>query len=196
MGGDMRSARLQFAAAIVATLTVLAVPVLAKVDVKVAFDKTFNFKDAKTWSWSEEPGHLMMARTQDDKPDAVKARLDPIVIDAVEQAMTQRGMQKASSYKPALVMTYYVLLSTNMTAQTIGQFLPATVNWGLPFFPPATQSLKYMNAGSLVLDLAANGTVVWRGLADTKIAPDATDAAREAIVREGVRELIKKLPTK
>jgi hypothetical protein len=196
MGGDMRSARLQFAAAIVASLACLVVPVLAKTNVKVAFDKTFNFKEAKTWAWSEEPGHLMMARTQDDKPDAIKARFDPIIIEAVEQAMTQRGMQKASSYKPALVMTYYVLLSTNMTAQTIGQFLPATVNWGLPLFPPATQSLKYMNAGSLVLDLSANGTVVWRGLADAKIAPDATDANREAIVRDGIRELIKKLPTK
>jgi len=196
MGGDMRSARLRLGAAIVTSVTMLAVPVLAKVNVKVAFDKAFNFKDAKTWSWSEEPGHLMMARTQDDKPEAIRKRLDPIVIEAVEQAMTARGMQKASSYKPALVMTYYVLLSTNMSAQTIGQFLPATVNWGLPLFPPATQSLKYMNAGSLVLDLSANGTVVWRGLADTKIAPDATDASREAIVREAVRELIKKLPTK
>jgi len=196
MGGDMRSTRFRLAAALVASLTFLAVPVLAKVDIKVAFDKTFNFKEAKTWSWSEEPGHLMMARTQDDKPDAVRARLEPIVIDAVEQAMTQRGLQKASSYKPALVMTYYVLLSTNMTAQTMGQFLPATVNWGLPLFPPATQSLKYMHAGSLVLDLSANGTVIWRGLADTKIAPDTTDANREAIVRQAVRELIKKLPTK
>lgn len=187
--------RLQIAA-VVTALLMLVTPVLAKVDVKVAFDKTFNFKEAKTWSWTEVPGQLLMARSQDDKPDAVRQRFEPIVFDAVDQEMAKRGMQKAASYKPALTLTYYVLLANNMSAQTIGQFLPATVNWGLPFFPPATQSLKYMNAGSLVLDLAANGTVVWRGLADTKIAPDATDATREAVVREAVRELIKKIPTK
>lgn len=196
MNGEMRSPRLQIAAVAVAVATWLVTPLLAKVDIKVAFDKTFNFKDAKTWEWTPEPGQLMMARTQDDKPDAVKQRVEPIIMEAVEKELAQRGMQKAASYQPALMMTYYVLLATNMSAQTIGQFLPATVNWGLPIFPPATQSLKYMNAGSLVLDLSAKGTVVWRGLADTKIAPDATDAKREAIVREAIRDLIKKIPAK
>ena len=61
-----------------------------------------------------------------------------------------------------------------MSTQTMGQFLPATTAWGLPPFPQATQSLKIMNRGSLVLDLSAKGTVVWRGVAQAKIKMDAT----------------------
>ena len=52
-----------------------------------------------------------------------------------------------------------------MSAQTMGQFVPSTMAWGLPLFPQATQSLKVLNQGSLVLDLSAKGSggLAWRG---------------------------------
>ena len=50
----------------------------------------------------------------------------------------------------------------------MGQFVPATVSWGLPLFPQATQSLKILNHGSLVIDLSAKGAVVWRGVAQAR----------------------------
>ena len=83
-----------------------------------------------------------------------------------------------------------------MSTQTVGQFLPATSAWGLPPFAPATQSLKVMNQGSLVLDLSAKGVVVWRGVAQAKIAFDADDKKREALLREAVRDLLKRYPPK
>ena len=43
--------------------------------------------------------------------------------------------------------------------------------WGLPLFPQATQSLKVLNQGALVLDLSAKGAVVWRGVAQAQIKP-------------------------
>jgi hypothetical protein len=89
-----------------------------------------------------------------------------------------------------------LLLSTNMSAQSVGQFLPAVAMWGIPPFAPATQSLQVMNRGSLVLDLSAKGTVVWRGLAQTNIRPDVDDKKREAMLREGVRDLLRRYPSK
>jgi hypothetical protein len=53
-----------------------------------------------------------------------------------------------------------------------------------------------MNKGSLVLDLAAGGNVVWRGVAEANIAFDADDKKREKLLREGVRDLLKRFPPK
>jgi len=109
--------------------------------------------------------------------------------------MKNRSLQQAAS-QPDLMLTYFLLLSTNMSAQTVGQFLPSTTAWGLPPFAPATQSLKMMNKGSLVLDLSAKGVVVWRGVAEAKVDFEADDKKREALIREGVRDLLKRYPPK
>jgi hypothetical protein len=89
---------------------------------------------------------------------------------------------------------YYLLLTTNMATQEMGQFLPAVAAWGLPPFAPATQSFTVMNRGSLVLDFSAGGKVVWRGVAQANIQTDANDERREKLIREGVRDLLKKYP--
>ncbi len=70
------------------------------------------------------------------------------------------------------------------------------MSWGLPPFLQATQSLKVMNQGSLVIDLAGGGNVVWRGVAQAKLKLDTDFKKREAILREGVRDLLKRFPPK
>ena len=176
------------------TAVVLAMHlVIARVDVKVEFDKTFDFKPVKTWAWTEQPGEVKMARTQDDDPEAARKRAEPVILEAVATEIGRRGLTRATS-DPDLFVTYYLLLTTSMSAQTLGQFLPATAAWGLPPFAGATQSLKMMNRGSLVLDLSAKGTVVWRGVAQAEIKMDADDKRREALVREAVRDLLRRYP--
>jgi len=183
-------------AAVMAGLILSVEPATARVDVKVEFDKKFNFKAVRTWGWNPSgAGDVKMARTKDDDPDAVGKVAEPIIKDAVEQEIAKRGLKSASG-TPDLTVTYYLLLSTTMTAQTMGQFLPAVSGWGLPPFAGATQSLDMMNRGSLVLDLSHQGTVVWRGLAQAKIDFDATDQHREELIREAVRDLLRKYPAK
>jgi len=186
------------------TIVVLALAAIAVtlqvtvegVDVRVEHDKAFDFKAVRTWAWNPEgPGDVKMARTQDDDPEAMKRKVEPTLLDAVATETTRRGLQQAAS-EPDLILTYYLLLGTNMTAQTMGQFLPATTAWGLPPFAQATQSLKVMNQGSLVLDLSARGVVVWRGVAQAKIEIGAEDKKREALLREGVRDLLRRYPPK
>ena len=166
----------------------------ARVDVKVEFDKKFDFKPVRTWGWSPgAPGHVKMARTQEDDPEAARQRAEPIIIDAVTSEMGQRGLQAATA-EPDVTVTYYLLLTTNMSTQTMGQFLPATTAWGLPPFAGATQSIKMMNRGSLVLDVSAKDRIVWRGLAQADIKMDADMKRREALIRESVRDLLRRFP--
>lgn len=182
--------------ALAAMAMMLAVGVVSAVDVKVEFDKKFDFKGVRTWSWDAQgPGHIKMARTPEDDPDAMRKRVEPIVVEAVTSEMGRRGLQSSAS-APDVRVTYYLLLTTTASAQTMGQFLPATTGWGLPPFAPATQSLEIMNQGSLVIDMSAGGEVIWRGLAQAKIKTDSDNKRREELLREAVRDLLRRFPPK
>jgi hypothetical protein len=184
------------AVAIVAAMALTLHVSLEGVDVQVENDKTFDFRPVRTWGWdAERAGEVKMARTKDDDPDAMKRRVEPLIMDAVAAEMTSRGLKQAAS-APDLTVAYFLLLTLGSETQTLGQFLPATAMWGLPPFAPQTQSLKFMNRGSLVLDLSAKGAVVWRGVAQGGVALDSTDKKREAALREAVRDLLKRYPPK
>ena len=189
--------RLRMPLALITLIGALALVVptsFARVKVTVEFDKTVDFKSKRTWAWdTPQPGKVMMARTQYDDPDAMRKVAEPIILDAMNTETARRGLKPASS-APDLVATYYLLLSTSMSAQTFGQFLPAVSGWGLPPFEGATQSLKMMNKGSLVIDLSMQGRVVWRGLAQSDIKFDADQKKRESLLREAVRDLLEKYP--
>jgi hypothetical protein len=171
---------------------------LEAVDTQVDYDKAFDFKPVKTWAWDRaEPGSVKMARTQYDNPEAMQKKVDPWIRDEMTKAMARQGLTEATgSFAPDVTVKYFVLLTLNVETQTVGQFLPAVAMWGLPPFAPATQSDKILNRGSLVLDFSAKGAVVWRGVAQAEIAPDAGDKKREDRVREGIRDLVKRFPPK
>ena len=169
---------------------------LEGVDVNIEYGKTFDFTTVKTWAWSPKgAGDVIIARTKDDDPAAVKKKAEPLILDAVAGELMRKGLQQAAS-EPDVTVTYYLLLSNNMTAQTIGQFLPATTAWGYMLVAPSTQSIKMMNQGALVIDLTAKEVVVWRGVAQARVAFEVDDKKREAILREGVRDLFKRYPPK
>lgn len=191
----MRSTRPILAAVAITSALALTLQVEVEgVDVNVEYDKAFDFRPVRTWAWNPEGvGYVRMARTQDDDPDAVKAKAEPLILDAVEVEMTRRGLQRAAS-APDLTITYFLLLTTDMTAQTMGQFLPAVTAWAYQPFAPATQSMKMMNQGALVLDLSTKGVVVWRGVAQARVAFEADEKKREAVLREGVRDLLRRFP--
>ena len=184
------------ALAVVLALAGTVTALRAKIAVKVEADKDFNFTTVRTWGWNPQgAGDVIMARTPDDDPAAMKARAEPVILDAVATNMTARGLTRADT-APDLTVSYYLLLSTSQSAQTMGQFLPGETAWGLPPFATATQSMKVMNQGSLVLDLSAKGVVVWRGVAQTKIDFGIDQKKREAILREGIKELLERYPPK
>ena len=193
----MKPAESKIVTLALATAMALAIHVgLEGVDVNIEHDKAFDFKSARTWAWSPKgAGDVIIARTKDDDPAAMKRKAEPLILDAVAGEMKRLGLQTVAS-QPDLILTYYLLLTNNMTTQSLGQFLPATTAWGYTLVAPATQSIKMMNQGALVLDLSAKDVVVWRGVAQARVAFEADDKKREAILREGVRDLFKRYPPK
>ena len=137
----------------------------------------------------------MMARTPDDNPAAVKALAEPAIMKAVGVQMPKRGLT-ATTANPDLTLTYFLLLTVGNSAQTVGQFLPSTTAWALPPFVASTQSLEFIEQGALVLDLSANGEVVWRGVGEAQIKMDLDQNKRIALVNEAVREILGRYPPK
>lgn len=183
----------------VAAIALLSERALARVDVNIEFDPKFDFSTVKTWAWSPSGyGDVKMARTQTDNPEAYKKLAEPIIVDSITTELNGKGLRssEASAAPPDITVVYYLLLSTNITAQTMGQFLPNTTAWGLPPFLATTQSFEVFNRGSLVIDISSGSNVVWRGVAQANIKPDADVKKRESMIREGVRDLIRRYPPK
>lgn len=171
-------------------------PGLAAVKARVDFDKTFDFKSARTWSWnSAGAGQVIVARTQEDDPKAIQERAEPIIFQTVNAELPRRGIKPATS-APDLTLMYYLLLTVGSSTQTVGQFLPSVAQWGLPPFAPSTTSISMVEQGSLVLDFSSNGRVVWRGVGEAKIDTDMDQKKRSELLRDGVRELLKRFPPK
>ena len=177
-----------------ALAALVAAPTVHAIDVKVEFDKAFDFTRAGTWGWNEHgAGDVIMARGTDDDPIGMKKSAEPVIISAVTSEMERRGLQVHPD-APDVRVTYYLVLATGANAQVVGQFLPSTVAWALPPFAAQTQSLQITDHGSLVLDISADKMIVWRGLARANIKPGEKRERREQLLREAVRDLLKKFP--
>jgi hypothetical protein len=171
----------------------------AKIKTRAEADPKFNFSGVKTWAWhADGAGDVIMARASGDDPAPVKKRVEPILVAAVARELGLRGLTLASSGPPDLTVHYYLLVTAGMEAQVMGQFLPALPEWGVPPFAPATQSLNIVTRGSVVLDCVSTslGRVVWRGVAQTDIDTEQSDAKRDALVRDTAHELVKRIPLK
>jgi len=168
----------------------------AAVKARTDFNKAFDFAQARTWGWNPKAaGQIILARTPSDDPELVRQRAEPIIFSTVTTEMPKRGLKPASGAAD-LTLTYYLLLTIGSSAQTMGQFLPATTGWGLPPFLASTTSLEVVQQGSLVLDLSANDQVVWRGVGEAQIQMGLSMEKRESLIREAVREILKQYPPK
>lgn len=168
----------------------------AAVKTRSDFDKMFDFRQVRTWAWHPDgAGQVIASRTQNDDPEAIKALAEPIIMSGVDAEMPRRGLTRSAS-APDLQLRYYLLLSIGQSAQSVGQFLPSTVQWGIPPFAPATSSLEIVERGSLVLDLSAKSGLVWRGIAEAKIEMGLEQDKRRKLLEEAVREILKRYPPK
>jgi hypothetical protein len=152
----------------------------------------------RTWAWHPTgAGDVKMAVTPDDNPAAIRERFEPVIKDAVARELPARGLTAAAPGQASdLFVNYYLLISTNMSAQTMGQFVPTVPEWGLPPFSGATQSLRVFEKGSLVLDVTSvsSRALVWRGVAEAEIDRERTPEQREVRLRAAIADVLKKFP--
>jgi hypothetical protein len=173
----------------------------AKIKVRAEPDPTFDFATVHTWAWDPEGGAVVMARTPQDDPAALKVRIDPLIRKNVELEMSKKGLTLAITGTPDVQLHYYVLVTIDSNGQFMGQFLPAVPYWGLPPFAPATTSLEIVTKGALVLDAMLPGKtgerrVVWRGIAQSTVEDADSDAVRQARIRDACAQLVKRYPLK
>jgi hypothetical protein len=167
----------------------------AAIKVKTDHDQAFDFKKPRTWAWDDTgAGRVIMARTADDHPEEVKERAEPVIMNAVTTELGRRKLQPVGTGAPDLEVTYYLLITVGSSAQYIGQFVPSVPEWGLPPFSGATQALRVIEQGSLVLDIMANDRMVWRGVAQAEIKAGLTVEKRHQLIRDAVREVLGHYP--
>jgi len=189
------------AAAVAVAVGWLPVPArvdAAKTDIRVDYDKTFSFAGLRTWKWHPDgAGDVRLAVSSQDDPAQVAARVDPVIIPAVEREMTARGFARAVDGAD-IQLHYYVLATVKHSAQTQGQFLPAVPEWGLPPFAPVTTALSIYPVGTLIIDVtsAAAKAIVWRGAAERKIDLERPDDQRRKVLERAIHDLLGKFPPK
>jgi hypothetical protein len=185
--------------AVVVLLGLGATVAMAGPKVQVQRDPEFDFTTLKTWTWNPSgPGELKVIVTADSKSEPVKKSYEPVIMKAVEEELTKRGLAQASGAQPDFNVTYYLLITAGSSSQEMGQFLPAVTYYGVPPFAPQTTSLSIYPKGTLVLDVATPEPrqVVWRAVTQAKIELDNTEAQRTARLRDVVRDVLAKLPRK
>jgi hypothetical protein len=189
--------RLPITAILLAAL-VIAVP-SARVKVRTDVDPSADFSGLKVWAWpADGPGQVKMILTKDDDPEALRKRFEPTILAGVEASLAKKGFTKAQAGQaPQFLVAYFALVSTNQQAQTVGQFLPGSVAWGIPPFLATTSSLKIYEQGSLVLDvMTLKKDPMWRGIAQAEMHRERPQAEREKRVREVIDDIIKEFPPK
>jgi hypothetical protein len=171
-----------------------------KVKIRTQEDRTFSFKNLRTWDWhADGAGEVKLMTTQMDmeRSKEWQAALEPIITAAVEKELSARGFER----KPGgadLIVNYYILTVPGTASNEMGQFLPSVAEYGLPPIPRTTTMLRAFERGSLVLDVTSPAlkSVVWRGIAETEVDRDLSDAARKARIEKAIQDIVKKLPTK
>jgi hypothetical protein len=187
------------ATAFVVLAVALAAALSARVKVTTGFEPGTDFSQLKIFAWPDDgPGQMKMALTKDDDPEVLRARFEPVIVSAVEQELTKKGFRKAAAgERPDFLVAYFGLVSVSTSGQTLGQFLPGSVAWGLPPFDAVATSLKIYEKGSLVLDVMTPAKQpMWRAVAQAEVHRDYPAAKRDKNLRDVIADIVKKFPPK
>ena len=171
----------------------------ADIKIKTQFNKDFNFVGLNTYAWHPSGvGEVKMLVVGVGDAAEIRRRIEPIIVQAVEDNLKKLGFTQTASNQAALLVNYYALIGTSLSAQEMGQFVPAVPEWGLPPLTGATQSMTSYMTGSLILDMSspALGSVVWRGVAEAQVDRLKSDAERQKRLADAVKQMLKKFPPK
>lgn len=174
----------------------MAGPVAARTTLTIDVDKTFSFAGLHTWTWHPDgAGDVRLAVSADDDPKRVAARVDPVIIPAVERALGARGFTRTGDFQDLYVHSY-VLASVKQFTQEHGQFLAPVPEWGVPAFSPSTSALRVYSVGTLLIDVTApkRPGIVWRGAAQREIDFERPDMERRQVLEKAIADLFKKFP--
>ncbi len=169
-----------------------------KITIKTQVDDRFSFEGLHAWTWSPDgTGQVKMATTANADPEALRQRVDPVIVPVVEQELAKLGFTKTTD-KPDLIVNYYVLVTVGQSSQYMGQFVGSIPQWGLPPFEGSTTALRAFPVGTLLIDMVSPSekAVVWRGVAQAEIDLERPLEERRQRLEQAVREVLAKFPPK
>jgi hypothetical protein len=181
------------------TLLIAAPIGVAAAKLQIQRDPVFDFVQLKTWSWNPAgAGEVNVLLSKESKSEPVQRKYEPTLMQAIDDQFAARGYtrQTATYAPPDFHVTYRLLVTVGSWSHEMGQFLPATTNWGLPLFTPQTTALTVYPMGTLIVDVASTSAAkpVWRGIAEAKIELDNSEKNREARIKRVVKDLLSKFP--
>ena len=169
-----------------------------KITIKTQVDERFSFEGLHAWTWSPDgTGQVKMATTANADPEALRQRVDPVIVPTVEQELSKRGFTKSAD-TPDLIVNYYVLVTVGQSSQYMGQFVGSIPQWGLPPFEGSTTALRAFPVGTLLIDMVSpkEKSVVWRGVAQAELDLERPPDERRQRLEQAVREVLAKFPPK
>jgi hypothetical protein len=96
----------KIAVLVVLAIAITTVGIQAGMKVKVEFDKTYDFTKLRTSPWHPGgAGEVKILELTGDDREAIRARWEPSITDAVEQELARRGIVPAAAGAPDLRKT-------------------------------------------------------------------------------------------
>jgi len=178
-------------------LTLMCVSFLAwgcaSVSVTSDYDRSADFSQLKTYSWSPKAQPV----TGDPRIDN-NALLDSRVRSAVDRELALKGFQKASVGTPDFWVGYQAAIQQKVSVMTLNNYYGYGPSRGLnaiDTWNPETISTTY-DEGTLIIDIADPKTnrPLWRGSASDVVDENRTPEQREAKINEAVTKLLAKFP--
>ena len=169
------------------TLAVAIAPSLAFAQkVTYDYDKNANFTSFKTFALKE--GTPVGQKLIDDR-----------LIAAIEDQMAKKGLMKATTGKPDLLVAYHTTFEKEKNIQSWSTGMGAGPYWGYGGgWGTTTTDVRVYNilVGTLVVDVgsAANNEIVWRGVATKEIDTNAKPEKRDKNITKAVEKTMKNFP--
>ncbi len=166
----------------------------ATTSVSSDYDRSADFSKLKTFGWAVDPKPTGDIRFDDpDLREAIK--------NSVEAELQAKGLQKAASGQPDLLLKYYI--TTEKKSQFVGGNPPTFNSRGVwsgatgatPYGGLETMTLHY-EEGTFVLDMLdpRSGGILWRGTLEGMVDPSGTPAKRIARTPVAIAKVLKNFP--
>ncbi len=151
-----------------------------------------DFGRYQTYAWRPHPS----------PETGVNPAVGPLVVGAADEALAAKGYRLAAAGTADFLIAWQVTIEAKQQVSEI-DISPHSVAPGgrLPAGPPVRRTVpltREFNEGTLILDIIDSPTQrhVWRGWAQGEVQKDVEPGVREKRIREAVRKIVDKFPSK
>ena len=168
------------------------------IQVSQDYDPSTNFGPYRTFAWAPEPtqksGDVLI-----DSPF-----MDRRIRNAIETTLQSRGYPKAEGGQPDFLVTYQLVVRTQVEVDTFGPAFGWGVYpygyWGYPYpYWGGIDYTTYVNqyeVGTLIVDFtdAKTHQLFWRGIGSRRVSQQSTPEKSTEVVNRTVGEILTQYP--